>query len=389
MTAGYRFIFGDTRTGKQSRVVDLVETSWSWLLGEPGSIDGSFPLASGAWPDAHSDTTVGKAYLVVAYVNEAGDETLLEGGPVWKYEFDHTTGVLKVGAAGLGSIFDHRKVMKVLASGEDPAEAAVEYSAKQLGLIAKRLIELTIAHTGGNLPIVMPSDASLGGPGTGVESDFLETYPGYELAWVGEKLKSLSEREGGPEVQFVPRRRTDDPRYIEWVMRIGTADTKMLLTQSGQPWRWDTSVPKSDVRGISMSGDGTKMAFRQWATGQGEAEGTPIAVDTATTLLDAGFPLLEGQVQTTDTEGDTKILNQFVNAALAYSQRPAESWTATVSRDGRPTVGQLRPGDWARFILRGHRFKPDGDYDMRIMSISGSGGSDAISLTLSERLGEF
>jgi hypothetical protein len=384
MAAGYRFIFGDVRTGKQYRTVDLTNTSWSAPLGEPGSVEGAFPLGSDEWPTAHSDATVAKSYLVVAYVNAAGDETLLEGGPVWKLDFDHVTEVLRVGAAGIGSIFDHRKVMKVLGAGEDPAGASVTYTGKQLGLIAKRLIELTISHAGGNLPIVLPSDAELGGAGTHIE----EVYAGYELAWVGDKLKGLSERDGGPEVQFVPRRRSDDPRYIEWVMRIGTADTKMLLTQSGQPWAWDTSVPKSDVRGISISADGTKMALRQWASGQGEAEGTPIAVDTASELLAAGFPLLEGQVTAVDAEGDPVVLNQYVSAALAYSQRPIESWTATVSRDGRPMVGQLRPGDWARFIVRNHRFKPDGDYDMRIMAISG-GDSDTVNLTLSERLGEF
>lgn len=388
MPAGYRFIFGDLRTGKQSRTVDLTSPSWSLPLGEPGSIDGSFPLGSGEWPDAHSDATPAKQYLVVAYVNEAGDETLLEGGPVWKLDYDWTNETLKVGAAGLGSIFDHRMVMKALAAGEDPSEWSETYKAKQLGLIAKRLIQLAVSHAGGNLPIVLPSDASLGGEGTGLEGEYEETFAGYELAWVGDKLKSLSEREGGPEVQFVPRRRTDDKRYIEWVMRIGTADTKMLLAQSGKPWIWDTSVAKSHVRGIGISVDGTKIAQRQWAAGQGEAEGTPIAVNTAPELLAAGFPLLEGRVTAVDGEGDPDVLNQYVNAALAYSQRPVETWTATVSRDGRPTVGQLRPGDWARFIVRNHRFKPDGDYDMRIMSISG-GDSDSINLTLSERLGEF
>lgn len=410
MTAGYRFIFGDLRTGKQYRVVDLVNASWSLPLGEPGVIEGSYPLGAidpkspavvealggdlrprPMWPTAHSDATVGKSYLVVAYVNAAGDETLLEGGPVWKLDADHKTKVLKVGAAGLGSYFDHRKVMKVLAAGEDPADPdpPPTYRAGQLGLIAKNLVELSQSHMGGHLPIVLPSDASLGGlVPEGVEARYEETYPGYELAWVGDKLKALSERDGGPEIQFVPRRRTDDPRYIEWVMRIGTADTKMMLTQFGKPWSWDTSVPRSDVRGISISADGTRMAFRQWAAGQGQAEGRPIAYNTAPELLDAGFPLLEGEVTAVDSEAEGSTLNEYVDQALAFSQRPIETWSATVSRDGRPTVGQLRPGDWAKFVLRDHFFKPDGEYAMRILSMSG-GDSETITLNLAERLGEF
>lgn len=388
MPAGYRFIFGDLRTGKQSRTVDLTSPSWSLPLGEPGSIDGSFPLGSGEWPDARSDATVGKSYLVVAYVNEAGDETLIEGGPVWKLDFDHETEVLKVGAAGLATYFDHRKVIPVLAAGQDPTDVEVTLQGKELGLIAKRLVELSQSHTGGHLPIVLPSDASLGGAGTDNEI----VYPGYELSWVGDRLQALSER-NGPEVQFVPRRRADDPRFIEWVMRIGTLDTKMMLTQAGQPWRWwtpgeDGSVRKSHIRGISIAADGTRMAFRQWAAGQGQAEGRPIAYNSAMQLVDAGFPLLEGEVTAVDAEADTDALNEYVDTALAYSQRPVESWSVVVSRDGRPNVGQLRPGDWAAVVVRNHVYLPDGEYPMRILTIAG-GNDSTITLTLAERLGEF
>lgn len=384
MAAGFRYSVGDLRTGKITRPVDLTGGSWTVPLGEPGSIEGSFPLRSGEWREARSDAAAGKAFLLVEYENAAGDRTALEAGPIWKSKYTDSSGVFGVSAAGLGSYFDHRKVIKALVAGEDPAEVAVTYTGKELGLIAKRLVELSQSHTGGYLPIVLPDDADLGGAGT----DHTRTYPGYELGWVGERLKQLSEVDGGPEIQFVPRRRSDDPRYIEWVMRIGVAENKMLLTQSGDPWQWDASVPKSDVREIDISSDGTKMAFRQWVAGQGEAEGRPIVkADALTLVTDAGFALLEGEVTATDS-ADIDTLPSYAKAAIDYSQRPIESWTVTVSRDGRPTVGQLRPGDWAVFVVRDHVFLPDGSYSMRILSIAG-GDSDAVTLTLSERLGEL
>lgn len=385
MVPGYRYYVGDLRTGKITRPIDLVGGSWSTPLGEPGSLEGSFPLASGEWKSARSDAATGKAFLAVAYVNAAGDETMLEAGPIWKRNCPWETSVLSLSAAGLHSYFDHRKVIPVLAAGQTPSDVEETYTAAQLGLIAKRLVELAQKHTGGSLPIVLPSDADLGGAGDTHE----RTYPGYELAWVGDKLKELSEVDGGVEIQFVPRRRTDDPRFIEWVMRIGVAPTG-LLTQSGRPWSWDTSVPKSHVRGISIAEDGTKMAFRQFAAGQGQAEGRPIAVAEDLSLVAgvSNFALLEGEVSATDAVDDPDLLPQYAFAALAYSQRPVESWTATVSRDGNPTVGQLRPGDWASFIIRDHPYIPDGTYPMRILNIAG-GDTDAVTLTLSERLGEF
>lgn len=379
---GYRYCVGDLRTGKITRTVDLTGGSWSVPLGEPGSIGGSFPLRSKEWKTARSDAAAAKSFLAVAYVNPAGDETFIEAGPIWKSQFADSSGVFSITAGGLGTYFDHRKVIPVLAAAQTAQDVEVVYKGKQLGLIAKQLVELSQSHTGGQLPIVLPTDAELGGAGTDVE----ETYPGYELAWVGDKLRQLSEK-GGPEIQFVPRRRTDDPRYIEWVMRIGVAPT-MLLTQLGDPWRWRTGVPKSSVREIDVSSDGTKMAFRQWAAGQGQAEGRPIVKADAFELVDAGFPLLEGEVTSIDSEAGDDNVQPYADTAVGYSQRPIESWTVTVSRDSLPTVGQYRPGDWVEFDIKDHIFLPDNKYQMRILSMSG-GESDTVTLALSERLGDL
>lgn len=387
---GYRWYVGDLRTGKISRSVDLVGGTWSVPLGDAGSLEGSFPIKSGEWPSARSDAATAKSFLAVSYVNAAGDETFIEAGPIWKSEFvDDQAAILKIGAAGLASYFDHRKVIPVLAAGDNPATASVTYTGEQRGLIAKRLVELAQSHTGGNLPIVLPDDADLGGAGT----KYTQSYPGYELGWVGERLRQLSElgetedASSGPEIQFVPRRRSDDPRFIEWVMRIGVEPT-MMLTQTGPAWVFDRTVPKSPVRQISVSSDGTQMAFRQWAGGQGEAEGRPIVWSEDDTLLDLGFPLLEGEVTATDTVSTTETLTAHTTGALEFSQRPVESWTLSVSRDARPSVAQYAPGDWATVRVKDHVFIPDDDYNMRILSISGDTG-DAVAITLSERPGDI
>lgn len=402
MAAGYRYSVGDLRTGKITRPVDLVGGSWSVPLGEPGSIEGSYPLRAlgtkqveeGAkprplWPDARSDTTAGKAFLLVEYENAAGDRSAIEAGPIWKRSCPEATGVLSLSAAGLGSYFDHRKVMKVLAGSENAQDVSTTFVGKQLGIIAKLLIQQSMEHVGGNLPIVLPPDSDFAGTGEDIE----KVYPGYELAWIGDRLKQLSEDKRGPEIQFVPRRRTDDPRYIEWVMRIGTEKTDMLLHQAGNPWPWtrDPNVPKSALRSIDVSSDATKMAFRQWGAGQGQAEGRPISKSDALDLVvRAGFPLLEGEVTSIDSEADDVTVQAYTDAAVAYSQRPIETLTATVSRDAFPTVGQYRVGDWARFDIRndGHIFLPDDRYDLRILSLSG-GDSDAVTVQLSERLGDL
>jgi len=383
LTPGYRWIVGDLRTGKIWRTVDLIGGKWNTPFTDVGAMEGSFPVKAPDWPTARSDTPVAKAFMAVAYVDKLGNETFLEGGPIWKSKFDDETSILQLAGAGLWSYFDHRKLVQVLAAGQSAASTSLTYNAAQLGLIAKRLVELAQSHTGGSLPIVLPDDADLGGAGT----DHTRTYPGYELAWIGERLKQLTDVKGGPEIQFVPRRNAADNRFIEWVMRVGVAPS-MLLTQAGTPWVFDRTTRKSPVRKINVDSDGTAIASRQWAAGQGEAEGRPIVMMDSDLLPGLGFPLLEDETAATDNVTTTDVLTAYATEALAYSQRPVEAWVLTVSRDDRPNVGQYRAGDWATVRIKNHDYLYDGDYDMRILNVAGD-ADDAITLTMSERLGEF
>lgn len=383
LTPGYRWIVGDLRTGKIWRTVDFVKAKWNTPFSDVGGMEATFPCKAPDWPTARSDTPVAKAFMAVAYVDKNGVETFLEGGPIWKSKFDDPTGELQLAGAGLGSYFDHRKLVQVLAAGQSAASTSLTYNAAQLGLIAKRLVELAQSHTGGNLPIVLPSDAALGGAGF----THTRTYPGHELAWLGDRLKQLMDVRGGPEIQFVPQRNPADNRYIQWVMRVGVLPS-MLLTQAGAPWVFDRTTRKSPVRKISVDSDGTGISSRAWAAGQGEAEGRPIVMVDSPLLTDLGFPLLELDVPTTDNVATTSLLTDYATEALAYSQRPVEAWVLTVSRDDRPNVGQYRAGDWATVRIKDHDYLHDGDYDMRMLNVAGD-ADDTITLTMSERLGEF
>lgn len=382
MAAGYRWFFGDLRTGKIWRQVDL-KGSWSNAVDGTGSLSGSFPLRSGEWPTAGSDISPGKAYLAVAYVDDKDNETFLEGGPLWTSDYDDTNGTLQADAGALWTYYDHRKLIQVLAANQNAVDVEATYSANQLGLIAKRLIELAHTHTGGAPPIVLPSDADLGGAG----SAHSRTYPGYELGWVGERLRQLTEGDEGPEIQFVPRRRSDDPRFLEWVMRIGT-EPDLMLTQSGPAWVFDRTVRKSPIAGINVKRDGTKMTFRSWAAGQGQAEGRPIvAVEDLSLVNDYGFALLESEASATDSVSSTSILQSHATLDLLAHGRQIETWTMRVARDGRPNVGQIRVGDWCTARVKDHVFIPDGNHELRIVGVSGETDNNFVELQMAPRIG--
>lgn len=397
------------------REVDLIGGKFTTRFDATGSLGASFPLAAsrevppsglygdgpfgagpfgiGAsglradeWAEAWSASAEAKSYIAVAWVDaKTGSEHWIEAGPVWAREHDDETNMLDLGGAGLESYYDHRKVVQVLADMQTVATSTTTFTAAELSLIAKRYIELAHAHAGGALPVILPSDADLGGAGTAHE----RTHPGYQLKNLGEALRDLTKVLGGPEVQFVPQRRTDDPRFLEWVMRVGTPVTDMMLYQFGgvdDPWVLDRTVPKGPVKKVRISSDASKMAFRRFGSGQGQGEGRPVRVVSDTSLVDAGYPLLEAETSSPSASEPTTI---EANAAgeLSRTKRPGQ--TITITCDATQfwkACPSFRAGDFLSLVVKAHPILGTGPAALR--SVALSGGGDTVEIQCAERLGD-
>jgi len=363
------WLVGELRTGRVTNRLPLVDGTCTDTLDDAGTLSGAVPLADPAVAAlrVRNLTEPGRTFLAAAWVNAAGEEeAILGAGPIWARSYDDTTRTLRLGAAGIWSYYDHRKILPVLAPGETAGDVAVTTSGVTLGTIAKKLVELAHTHTGGALPVVVPAD---------VPGDETRTYAGYELTWIGAELRALTDIDGGPEIAFTPRRSTTDPRNIEWVMRTGDT-TNPLLTQAGADWTWDNSVPGSTVTGISVDEDGTKVATRAWAPGYGSGESRLIGQADDGTL--AAWPLLETEDTARDSVEDQATLNAYATALAVRSRAATESWTVTVKHGGYPTPGMYRPGDWARIVVPAtHPYLEPGPQRGRITSITLRDNGDA------------
>ena len=232
-TAQVTIICGELRTGRILATVPVSVATWEQTHRDDGSVDITIPLFSAevqAMPELLSYLDGPKFYLAA----QCGDQ-ILEAGPIWAWSYDGKSS-LQVKAGGMGSIFDHRKVMKVLAPGENPAETTLTWSGLSLATLAKRLISTAMSHAGGSLPIVLPAD---------ILGDNERDWPGYELATVADEVKAIMGVIGGPDISFEPRLTSDNLR-VEWVMRTGTKADPMLhqaaTTGSGtRPWPVATS----------------------------------------------------------------------------------------------------------------------------------------------------
>jgi hypothetical protein len=202
---------------------------------------------------------------------------------------------------------------------------------------------LAHTHTAGSVPVVFPADES----GSNVRN-----YPGSAMTALGQALRDLTGVQNGPEIMFTPRRTAADSRYLEWVMRIGTT-AQPLLSQAGDDWVWDASVPKSSVSGINVQRDGTAMGSRAWAQGAGSDISTLFSQANDTTLTAAGFPLLEVLDSTHTDVSVQATLDTYAAGLLARSLRPVETWTVKVRRDDPPNVAQYAVGDWVSLKVDG------------------------------------
>lgn len=362
---------GELTTGRRLTQLPVTEAPWTVALNKAGTISATLKLDDPrvrARPELLLAVEPVRSFLAVL----TGDH-VIEAGPIWSHDYDDDKKLLTVRAAGLRSIFDHRIVMRVLASGQDPATTAVTYDGA-LADIARDLVRLAVSHTGGSLPIVLGDD--IGGFDT-------RTYPGHELAAVNDRLTELTTVLGGPDIAFEPRL-TADRQGLEWVMRTGTTADPLLhqpgssSSSSDGDWIWDRRAPRSGISSLSVVRDANSVAYRSWASGQGTGESLLIEKDEAFDLVDRGYPLLES-VAAHQTVGDPDTLSLHATSALIAQMRPWNTWRLTVRADKSPRLGTYRAGDWCKvWVPEGHLYlsqylAPD-FYRTRITGFSGDLG---------------
>lgn len=366
---GYRWYAGDLRTGRIYTEVPVKDSTPSWQIGLDGagsSLSCSAYLGDPAVQalNLRSATAVAKTFLAVAYVDAGGNETILEAGPTWTRAYDDDKGILTIGAAGLWSYFDHRKLLPAIT--DNVALLDSTWTGLSLGTIAKRIVQQTQTHTGGNVPVVLPADIV-------APSDDAHTrdYPGYTLAWVGDALRDLTQVSNGPEIAFRPRRQAADNRFIEWVMLTGT-EVDPFLHQTGSFWIWDQSAPKSPVSKVNVAEDGTGIGSEAYVAGNGGGQSPLIGYAIDPTLTDLGYPSLELDVDGHTDETVQNRLNAYAAVGVLNGERSLETLTMTVDRDAFPQPSLYAVGDEAALVIGpNHWYLPAGNVVSRITQISG------------------
>lgn len=363
VTPEFRVFIGNMVTGEITCDLPASSLSWGLRVNGAGTIDVSTRALAEELrnKDLRNVTATKKNYLAVAF----GDK-ILEAGPIWKRDNNAGTGVLKLGAAGIWSLLEKVKALNwdQITTGTPVTRSSLDFTGLSLGGIAREIVRRSISANPDNpgLPIVFPDLDS----GTNERH-----YKGYELPYVGDLLRKLTEVQDGPDIRFQPRFNGSDPTRIEWVMTHGSAASP-LLYQAGDDWIWDATVDESGVSEISTKEDGSGLADRVWQPGTGSELEMKLASAQDTTLITtADYPWTEADAASKDVE-DAGILQAYANASMAAARRPVETWDLTVRADNSPMLGQYTPGDFAQFTVpEGNVMIEPGVRRVRIMAVDG------------------
>lgn len=356
--ATYRYLFADLRTNKVLAELPLRTPHFELGLPRAGSFSATLPLGDSriAARDPISATVPARTAV---YVDRDG--VLLWGGIIWTRRYRTSSKTLELAGAEFRSYFDHRQII-----------ATTGFAATDQLTIARSLVSAAQAYTGGDIGITLGAEAS------GVLRD--RTYNGYELKNVGEALTQLSEVENGfdftVEVAYV----NDTPTKT---LRLGYPRRGRRAPESG--WLFDYP---GNITDYEWPEDGTGMATTRRATGAGDQQGMLIAAAADSSLIDAGYPLLEASRAYGDVIIQT-TLQAHANADLAATKQVLTIPTVTVRADLDPMIGTYIVGDDCRLRITDERFPAGIDGFHRIVNIAvdpQDNGPEKVVLTLGQAL---
>lgn len=376
--AVYRCIAADLRTGARITELPLSGLSFSSRLNDVGQASGKLTLPA-------PSTTANRALATL--LNDAVDEArrmliierdnvIVWCGIIWVAGYNDNDQTRDIRASDEGSYWRRRLI-----------SYDKTFTSSTATTIAQTVIATAQAAQGGNINVTVVREINA----AYTEPSVTLTLDQYELRTVGEVIEELAKADGGFEYDYT----------YAW-NGSGTVDKTLTLSypRRGRNYLASGHVFEvgRNVTEFSWPSDGTRVANKVWATGNGEGDAMLIssAADTYQILPGSsggpGYPLLEEMTaskRTRGTDGQAQ-LNALTAGRIKAVATPVVLPEITVRADLDPVFGTYITGDACRIIIPPNlspRFPNGLDQYRRIVGWNvrvDDDGTESVSLILGE-----
>lgn len=360
MNPNYSYQFVDLMSENVLAEIPLSNVRFSKLLNDSGVFSATLTIdeilrLKGI--DVYDITTPVKRCLYILR-----DGVPMWGGLIWTRSYNSDSHNVQLAGADFWSYYDHRKILQLLPAAPVPFDAVAHLSSTSglvdQNIIARSFIQVGDLHPGGDINIQLDSSLS------GITRE--RVFEGYELAEIGDGMRKLANVIDGPDMTF------DVALDINGVTRRHLRLGDPQLGQQGSPHVWEFG---GNIQSYTWPSDGSRMATRMFAVGNGIEKGTPIAVAEETARYALGWPLLESE-QGYSTVSTFAVLQEHADSDQLASRAPVVLPALIVRGDLPPVLGTYAVGDDALVIIQ-DEFHPNGiETLMRIVQMEIAPGEE-------------
>lgn len=304
----------------------------------------------------------------------------LLGGPIMPHNFDNDKGELKLTVRGGRILFTRHSILPVAAmpprsptlpNGDLDTTLDTTLAGFDLGTIAKKIGEQACLWPGRDYPIDWPADRA----GTHEKTYAAIDRKKVEAAWT-----DLSRLENGPDIRLALVR--DGADAFRWRFQSGTQQQPRL--QGDDVFAWELGMGSS----LQVQTNPTMMGSLAWSQGGRSDDKALVRGQYDSTLVDAGYPLLEIETDASVNTVDPDTLNSQNAEALRTAKKPWEFWSFKVRADRSPFPYEYGPGSLiAVNVTKDTKvsggYVAPGTYPRRIAGLSG-GLDEWITITCGE-----
>lgn len=366
-----RAILHELRTGEPVTELDYSSFSWSQTIQTPDEVSVNVP--------AYTDSGSGLMRLIVPKkmaisISDDDRRVMAAGMLIEPVAGEDADGLhrFELPARGPERVYEERAILPypygrlVDAQGfplpqYDTTIAGVEY-----GTMMKRLYQQAMRHPGGAIPATFEPDR------VGSRE---RTWTAVDGKFVQEAVEDIAELLGGVEWDWVPL--LDESDRLSWHLVTGTDAQREITSDFWHTWTLGGEEP--DLVGWEGKISGEFLASTTIFTGGKDEDKVLISQRHDTTLLDAGFPLVEVWDSSHSSVSIQGTLDGWAEGRLAEGQLPVHYWTFSVRSER--AVG-IRKGDWCTIDTENHWAVPDGTHTRRIVEVSGTDDPAMLRITV-------